>query len=80
MNWNQMQANWKQAKGSVKQEFGSLTDNDLEMIAGSRDKLIGKLQERYGITREEAQRRADQWLQHAGQSTKEDAHQHAGQR
>lgn len=65
MTWDQIQGKWKEVKGSVKQEFGSLTDNDLEMIAGNRDKLIGKLQERYGYNREEAQRRADQWLQKA---------------
>jgi uncharacterized protein YjbJ (UPF0337 family) len=62
MNWDQIQGKWKQVRGSVRQEFGSLTDNDLEMIAGSRDKFIGKLQERYGFVKEEAQNRADEFV------------------
>jgi hypothetical protein len=42
--------------------MGELTDSDLDYIAGKQDQLIGKLQERYGIAREEAQKRADEWL------------------
>ena len=57
MNWDQMEGKWKQAKGSIKERFGKLTDDDLQVISGNRDKLIGKLQERYGIAREEAQHR-----------------------
>ena len=49
-------------KGSLKEKWGKLTDDDLNQINGQRDQLIGKLQERYGIAREEAQRRADDWL------------------
>jgi uncharacterized protein YjbJ (UPF0337 family) len=62
MNWDQVQGKWKQLKGSVRQEWGNLTDNDYEMIAGSRDKLIGKLQERYGYAKEEAQKRVDDFV------------------
>jgi len=62
MNWDQLQGKWKQVRGSVKQQYGKLTDNDLDYIAGSQDRFIGKLQERYGIAKEEAQTRADQWL------------------
>jgi uncharacterized protein YjbJ (UPF0337 family) len=61
MNWDQMEGKWKQAKGSLKERFGKLTDDDLQVIAGNRDKFIGKLQERYGIAKEEAQKRADEW-------------------
>jgi uncharacterized protein YjbJ (UPF0337 family) len=61
MNWDQMQGKWKQMKGSLRQQWGKLTDDDLETIAGNRDKLVGVLQERYGIAREEAQKRADEW-------------------
>ena len=61
MNWDQVQGKWKQMKGSVKEKFGKLTDDDLQMIEGNRDKFVGKLQERYGIAREEAQKRADEW-------------------
>ena len=62
MNWDQIQGKWKQMKGSAKQQWGKLTDADLEVINGQRDILIGKLQERYGFAREEAQKRADEWL------------------
>ena len=61
MNADQLEGKWKQLKGSVKEKWGKLTDDDLELIAGKRDKLIGKLQERYGIRKEEAERQADLW-------------------
>jgi uncharacterized protein YjbJ (UPF0337 family) len=62
MNSDQMQGKWKQMKGAAKQQWGKLTDDDLEVINGQRESLIGKLQERYGIAREEAQRRTDEWI------------------
>jgi uncharacterized protein YjbJ (UPF0337 family) len=62
MNWDQMEGKWKQVRGSVKQQWGKLTDSDLDQIAGKREMLLGKLQERYGIVREEAHRKADEWL------------------
>jgi uncharacterized protein YjbJ (UPF0337 family) len=62
MNWDQVAGQWKQMKGSVKEKWGQLTDDDLNQINGQRDKLVGKLQERYGIAREEAMRRADDWM------------------
>lgn len=65
MNWDQVAGQWKQMKGSLKQQWGKLTDDDLTFIAGSRDKLVGRFQERYGIAKDEAQRRADQWLESA---------------
>ena len=62
MNWDRVQGQWKQMKGSVKEQWGKLTDDDLDQIAGRRDQFIGKLQERYGIAKDEAERRADEWL------------------
>lgn len=62
MNSDELQGKWKQLRGAARQQFGKLTDDDLEMIAGQRDRLIGKLQERYGYLREEAQKKADEWL------------------
>lgn len=59
MNWEQMRGNWEQAKGEIKLRWGKLTDDDLVMIAGERDKLVGRLQEAYGIGKEEAERRVD---------------------
>ena len=62
MNSNQFEGQWKQLKGKVKQQWGKLTDDDINVINGKRDVLIGKLQERYGFAQEEAQRKADEFL------------------
>jgi uncharacterized protein YjbJ (UPF0337 family) len=62
MNWDQLEGKWKQLKGSAKQGWAKLTDDDLDYIAGTHDKFVGKLQERYGLAKEEAERRADEWL------------------
>jgi len=62
MNWDQVEGKWKQMKGAVKEQWGKLTDDDLDVIAGKRDKLIGKLQERYGLLAEDANKRADAWM------------------
>jgi len=61
MNWDQIEGKWKQFKGSAHHQWGKFTDDDLAMIAGNREKFVGKLQERYGLAREEAQKRADEW-------------------
>jgi uncharacterized protein YjbJ (UPF0337 family) len=62
MNTDQMSGKWKQMKGAAKQQWGKLTDDDLEVIAGKREALVGKLQERYGMAKEDAQKKADDWL------------------
>ena len=78
MNWDQIEGKWKQMKGSVKQQWGNLTDDDIDVIAGNRDKLIGKLQERYGIARQEAEKRADDWYRtHTATSAGETMHRKA---
>ena len=56
MNWDQIAGNWKQFKGTVKEKWGNLTDDDLEVIEGKKDQLVGKLQERYGYTKEQAEK------------------------
>jgi uncharacterized protein YjbJ (UPF0337 family) len=56
MNEDRMEGNWKQFKGKVKEQWGKLTDDDLDVIAGKRDQLAGKIQERHGIARDEAER------------------------
>ena len=71
MNWDQIEGKWKQAKGSLKPPWGKLTDDDLDVIGGQRDKLVGKLQERYGYAKEDAQKRADEWVKTAGDSSAE---------
>ena len=62
MNWNEIGAQWMQLKGSAKQKWGKLTNDDLDYIAGTRDRLIGRLQEKYGMTPQEAERQAEEWL------------------
>ena len=56
MNTDQMKGNWKQFVGKAKEKWGKLTDNDWQIVEGRRDQLAGKIQERYGIAREEAER------------------------
>jgi uncharacterized protein YjbJ (UPF0337 family) len=61
MNWDRIAGNWKQLKGKARTQWGKLTDDDLEVAAGNRDELIGRIQARYGITKEEAARQVDEW-------------------
>jgi uncharacterized protein YjbJ (UPF0337 family) len=56
MNQDQAAGKWQQAKGKIKQQWGKLTDDDLTVLEGKRDQLAGKIQERYGIAKEEAER------------------------
>ena len=56
-----MKGKWKQLKGSVKERWGKLTDDDIDVIDGQSDQLIGKIQERYGVAREEAKKQVDEW-------------------
>jgi uncharacterized protein YjbJ (UPF0337 family) len=63
MNWDTVEGNWKQIKGLAREKWGKLTDSDWEQVAGKRDQLVGKIQEHYGITRDEAQKQADQWAE-----------------
>ncbi len=57
MNWDRIQTNWKQYKTSVRETFAKLTDDDLEKIDGRRDQFLGKLQERYGYSRDIAEQK-----------------------
>lgn len=61
MNWDQVRGNWKNLKGNVKEQWGKLTNDDLMQIDGQRDQLAGRLQERYGIVKEEAERQIKDW-------------------
>jgi uncharacterized protein YjbJ (UPF0337 family) len=62
MNWEQLEGKWDQFKGSVKEKWGKLTDDDLTMVRGRRDNLVGRLKERYGLEKEAAEKEADAWL------------------
>lgn len=59
MNWDIIQGKWLQAKGTLKEKWGDLTDDDLDRLDGNKDQLAGKLQERYGWTKDEAERQID---------------------
>ena len=61
MNWEQFDGKWKQLKGSAREQWGKLTDDDIERISGQRDQLIGKIQERYGLAKDIAEKQADEW-------------------
>ncbi|WP_029002828.1 CsbD family protein [Azorhizobium doebereinerae] len=61
MNWDRIEGNWKQFTGNVKAQWGKLTDDDLAEIKGNREVLEGKLQERYGIAKDEVKRQVDTW-------------------
>jgi uncharacterized protein YjbJ (UPF0337 family) len=62
MNWDSVKGNWKQFKGKVKQKWGKLTDDDLTLAAGKRDELLGRLQERYGYAKDQAERELDDFV------------------
>jgi uncharacterized protein YjbJ (UPF0337 family) len=61
MNWDQVAGNWNQFKGQIKEKWGRLTDDDLATIDGKRDQFIGRVQERYGIAKEEAEKQIKDW-------------------
>lgn len=62
MNWDQVQGKWKQFRGQAHKEWGKLTNDDLDMVEGDQTKLVGRIQERYGVKKEEAERRVDRWI------------------
>ena len=61
MNWDRIEGNWKQVTGKVKVQWGKLTDDDIDVVAGRRDQLAGKIQERYGIAKDEAEKQLSAW-------------------
>ena len=72
MNWDRIEGNWKQFKGSALQQWGKLTDDQLDVIAGKRDLLLGRIQEAYGITKDETEKQLAAWqerMRESGPST-----------
>ena len=61
MNWEQVRGNWNQAKGELKKQWGKLTDDDFSTINGERDKRVGRIQDRYGYAKEQAEREVQNW-------------------
>jgi uncharacterized protein YjbJ (UPF0337 family) len=60
-NWEQVAGKWKQFSGDVKKQWGKLTDDELMQVNGNREILAGKIQEKYGITKEDANKQIDEW-------------------
>ena len=69
MNWDALKGNWTQLRGRVRMQWGKLTDDQLDVIAGKRDQLAGKIQETYGITKDEA----EQQIKSFEESNKDDS-------
>ncbi|ADO43291.1 CsbD family protein [Ketogulonicigenium vulgare] len=62
MNWDIVKGKWAQLTGDVKAKWGELTDDDLTQIDGEREKLAGKIQERYGLAKDEVEREIDDYF------------------
>jgi uncharacterized protein YjbJ (UPF0337 family) len=80
MNWDELEGKWKMYKGQIREKWGKLTDDDIHVIAGKRDQLIGRLQERYGIAMLEAAEQAEAFLKALAEDPKERAKAAAGRR
>ena len=65
MNWDRIEGKWRQMKGEAQNRWGKLTNDDLDQVEGNRDKLVGRIQERYGIAKDEAEREVDDWAHKA---------------
>ena len=68
MNWDRIEGNWKQLQGKTQEQWGKLTNDDLDVIAGKRDQLAGKIQARYGVAKDEAEKQIDTWQSNADDS------------
>jgi uncharacterized protein YjbJ (UPF0337 family) len=62
MHWDSIEGRWKQAKGKVKEKWAKLSEDDLDIIAGRRDRLEGKIQQRYGFAIEHIRKEVDDWV------------------
>jgi len=68
MNWNQFEGKWKQYKGKLQEKWGKLTDDDLDVINGRRELLVGKIQERYGTAKKIAEQQVDEFARSMGET------------
>ncbi len=62
MNWDQIEGQWKDLKGQIRSKWAKLTDDDYELIGGKKDRLVGKLQERYGLAKDKAELELDDYI------------------
>jgi len=68
MNWDRIEGNWKQVVGKARAQWGKLTDDDFNIVAGRREQLAGKIQERYGVAKEDADKQISEWIGKADDS------------
>jgi uncharacterized protein YjbJ (UPF0337 family) len=68
MNWDRIEGNWKQVVGKARAQWGKLTDDDFNIVAGRREQLAGKIQERYGVAKEDADKQISEWIRKADDS------------
>ncbi|WNN44476.1 MULTISPECIES: CsbD family protein [Winslowiella] len=61
MNEDRISGNWKQFKGKIKEKWGDLTDDDMTVVEGKREQLLGKIQERYGYGKDQAEKELKEW-------------------
>jgi uncharacterized protein YjbJ (UPF0337 family) len=61
MHWDEIEGKWNRVTGSARERWGKLTDNDWETVAGKKDQLVRRIQERYGVLKADAERQADEW-------------------
>ena len=61
MNWDRVEGNWKQVKGKFKEQWGKISDDELDVIAGRRDQLVGAIQKSYGVAKDQAEREVSEW-------------------
>lgn len=66
MNWSQVEGQWKQVKAQVKSKWAKLNDDDLQNLTAKKDDLVGKIQERYGLLKDEAERQVDAFVEALG--------------
>lgn len=66
MGWDQIEGKWKGLKGQIREKWGKLTDDELDVIAGRRDQFLGKLQEKYGWAKDEAEKQITEWQKNLG--------------
>ncbi|MEO8103935.1 MAG: CsbD family protein [Betaproteobacteria bacterium] len=76
MNWDQIEGDWMRMKGKVKEQWGQLTDDQLEVIAGKRDQLVGTLQKQYGYSKERVEAELDRWAKDTKSSNPERPSKH----
>ena len=68
MNRDILKGQWMQLKGKIREQWGELTNDEIDQVQGNAEMLVGKIQERYGRSRDEAERELDRWLEQQGRA------------